>query len=136
MPPVNVDGNQIQQVLVNLLMNADDAIGEKGGSITIATAPANFDTGKTNGQTAGGLPPAKKYVQIKVSDTGCGIPRENLSKIFEPFFTTKGQKGNGLGLAMVWGIIEKHDGRITVESEVGKGTTFSVLLPVEESSKQ
>jgi two-component system cell cycle sensor histidine kinase/response regulator CckA len=131
MPPVNVDGNQIQQVLVNLLMNADDAIGEKGGSITITTAPASFDLGKSNG-----LLPAKKYVQIQVSDTGCGIPRENLSKIFEPFFTTKGQKGNGLGLAMVWGIIEKHDGRITVESEVGKGTTFSILLPVEENSGQ
>ncbi len=131
LPPVNVDGNQIQQVLVNLLMNADDAIGEKGGSITITTAPANSDMGKTNG-----LPPAKKYVQIQVSDTGCGIPRENLSKIFEPFFTTKGQRGNGLGLAMVWGIIEKHDGRITVESEVGKGATFSIVLPVDESSKQ
>jgi two-component system NtrC family sensor kinase len=132
MPPVNVDGNQIQQVLVNLLMNADDAIGEKGGSITVTTAPANSDAGKTNGQTTGGLPSAKKYVQIQVSDTGCGIPRENLSKIFEPFFTTKGQKGNGLGLAMVWGIIEKHDGRITVESEIGKGATFSIFLPIGE----
>lgn len=130
LPPVNVDANQMQQVLVNLLMNADDAIGEKGGKITITTAPANSAMSRTNGSLA------KEYIQIKISDTGCGIPRENLSKIFEPFFTTKGQKGNGLGLAMVWGIIEKHDGEITVESEAGKGTTFNILLPVENSSNQ
>lgn len=128
LPRVQVDGNQIQQVLVNLLMNAHDAIGENGGAIGLTTevveAPAKLATG---------LAPGQAYVQIKVSDNGCGIPRENLSKIFEPFFTTKGQKGNGLGLAMVWGIIEKHDGRITVESEVGKGTTFRILLPVDSA---
>ena len=68
-----------------------------------------------------------------MSDTGCGISADNLQKIFDPFFSTKGAKGTGLGLAVAWGIIEKHNGRIEVESEVGKGTTFRVLLPLEET---
>jgi len=67
-----------------------------------------------------------------VSDTGCGIPPANLQRIFDPFFSTKGPKGTGLGLAVVWGIIEKHNGRIEVESAVGKGTTFRILLPVNQ----
>ncbi|MCG3120305.1 MAG: Adaptive-response sensory-kinase SasA [bacterium] len=125
LPLLQVDGSQIQQVLVNLLMNAHDAIGENGGTIGLTT-----EVVEAPDKLAAGLAPGQGYVQIKVSDNGCGIPRENLAKIFEPFFTTKGQKGNGLGLAMVWGIIEKHDGRITVESEVGKGTAFRILLPV------
>ncbi len=76
---------------------------------------------------------AKDYVEIKISDTGCGIPPENLEKIFEPFYTTKGQKGTGLGLAVIWGIVDNHNGTITVESQVGKGTTFTIHLPVEQS---
>ncbi len=125
LPPVSADINQMQQVLVNLLMNADDAIGDKGGRISIVTNKADSEPG-----TEGALTPGRQYVQIQVEDNGCGIPPQNLSKIFEPFFTTKGQKGNGLGLAMVWGIIEKHDGTISVTSEVGKGTKFCILLPV------
>ena len=74
----------------------------------------------------------KEYVEIKVSDNGCGIPKENLSKIFDPFFTTKGQKGTGLGLAVIWGIIDNHNGRITVDSEFGNGTTFTIRLPLEK----
>ena len=72
----------------------------------------------------------KKFVEVKVIDSGCGIPQENISKIFEPFFSTKGQKGTGLGLAVVWGIIDNHNGKISIQSEIGKGTTFSILLPV------
>lgn len=72
----------------------------------------------------------KEYIEIKVADQGCGIPKENMAKIFEPFYTTKGQKGTGLGLAVIWGIIDNHNGRITVESEVGKGTVFTIRLPV------
>jgi signal transduction histidine kinase len=64
-----------------------------------------------------------------VADTGCGIEPADLDKIFEPFFSTKGTRGNGLGLAIVWGIVEEHGGRLTVESEVGKGATFTILLP-------
>ncbi|NOG44990.1 MAG: HAMP domain-containing protein [Calditrichaeota bacterium] len=75
----------------------------------------------------------KEYIEIRVEDNGCGIPQENLAKIFDPFFTTKGQKGTGLGLAVIWGIIDNHNGRITVESEIDKGTTFTVRLPIAKS---
>jgi two-component system NtrC family sensor kinase len=74
-----------------------------------------------------------KGVEISVSDTGCGIPAANLQRIFDPFFSTKGPKGTGLGLAVAWGIIEEHNGRIEVESEVGRGTEFRVLLPIGEN---
>ncbi|MCZ7608809.1 MAG: ATP-binding protein [Ignavibacterium sp.] len=74
----------------------------------------------------------QEYVEIKVSDTGCGINNEDLHKIFDPFFSTKGQKGNGLGLAVIWGIVDNHNGTITVDSEIGKGTTFKIRLPLTQ----
>ena len=74
-------------------------------------------------------------IRDRVTDEGCGIPQENLSKIFEPFFTTKGQRGTGLGLAVIWGIIDKHDGRITVDSKQGQGSTFTIRLPVEKDTE-
>lgn len=73
----------------------------------------------------------KDYMEVKISDTGQGIPEEDLSRIFEPFFTTKGQYGTGLGLAVIWGIIDNHNGTINVESEPGKGTTFVVRLSLQ-----
>ncbi|MFA4924545.1 MAG: ATP-binding protein, partial [Ignavibacteriaceae bacterium] len=73
-----------------------------------------------------------EYIEIKIKDTGSGISNDDLSKIFEPFFSTKGQKGTGLGLAVIWGIIDNHNGTITVESEVGKGTTFVIRLPLTQ----
>lgn len=76
---------------------------------------------------------AKEYIEIKTADTGCGIQPENLSRIFDPFFTTKGQKGTGLGLSVIWGIIDNHGGSIHVDSEVNKGTTFTILLPVDDT---
>ena len=72
-----------------------------------------------------------EFIEIKVSDTGCGISDEDMSKIFDPFFSTKGQKGTGLGLAVIWGIIDNHNGKIRVESELGKGTTFIIHLPID-----
>jgi two-component system, NtrC family, sensor kinase len=238
LPPVTVDANQIQQVFVNLIVNASQAIGPDGGTITVsttrirlnpyglvpiknATCPKGHDLmdsevkidglpsikiqAKADGNTGFinldpiygrnrnhyGIPIKDKafvdvscpkcdislvyddkkcpkcgapvyfldipgmgrfeacvtkggewqhweavekegpreFVEARVSDTGCGIPKENLDKIFEPFFTTKGQKGTGLGLAVIWGILEKHDGTIKVESEVGKGTTFTIRIP-------
>jgi len=74
----------------------------------------------------------KEYVEIKVSDTGCGISKTDLPRIFEPFYSTKGSKGTGLGLAVIWGIIDNHDGTINVESEIGKGTTFNIWLPLSQ----
>lgn len=78
----------------------------------------------------------QEYVELSVSDTGVGISKENLAKIFEPFFTTKGQKGTGLGLAVIWGIIDNHDGTISVESEIGVGTTFRIRLPLQRYASQ
>lgn len=75
----------------------------------------------------------KKFIEIKIQDTGCGIPRENMNKIFDPFFSTKGQKGNGLGLSVIWGIIDNHNGTINVQSEVNLGTTFIIRLPEHSS---
>jgi two-component system NtrC family sensor kinase len=72
----------------------------------------------------------REYIEIRVSDTGCGIAKENLTKIFEPFFSTKGSKGTGLGLSVIWGIIDNHNGTIRVQSEVNRGTTFTIHLPV------
>ena len=76
----------------------------------------------------------KDYIEVRIADTGQGIPKEDLSRIFEPFYTTKGQSGTGLGLAITWGIIDNHDGTINVESELGKGTTFIVHLPLRKQS--
>ncbi len=242
LPTTTLDSNQMQQVFINLLVNASDAIGEKGGQINIstdllklspygithikkATCPKRHDLMDnevkidgmpsiklkvySNGKTgfinldpvygrnhhllnwelnsedlrvvcpqcetsllnsrkcpecaslsytlevpsqgniegclsndcswqkwdyvdAGGL---KEYCEIKISDSGCGIPRENLSKIFEPFYSTKGQKGTGLGLSVIWGIIDNHNGTIEVESKVNQGTTFTIHLPCPNGTK-
>jgi two-component system, NtrC family, sensor kinase len=123
LPTVNADANQIQQIIVNLLLNANDAIGEDGGTVALATTLKTPD---------GGAEAESREIEISVSDTGCGIPEAQIDRLFEPFFSTKGRKGTGLGLAVAWGIAEKHNGRIEVESEVGKGSTFRVLLPIGE----
>jgi signal transduction histidine kinase len=73
----------------------------------------------------------KDFIELKISDTGSGISKDDLPKIFEPFFSTKGQKGNGLGLAVIWGIIDNHNGTIAVDSQVGVGTTFTIRIPVK-----
>jgi len=118
-PPVMADFGQLQQVFVNLVVNAIEATPE-GGRITIRSSLD--DSG---------------WVRVSVQDTGCGISRDNMEKLFTPFFTTKGlEKGVGLGLAVSYGIIERHGGRIEVQSEVGKGSTFSVYLPVCKQEMQ
>jgi signal transduction histidine kinase len=77
----------------------------------------------------GGL---REYVEIRVADNGSGIAREDIPHIFEPFFSTKGQKGTGLGLSVIWGIIDNHNGTINVESELNRGTTFRIRIPVQQ----
>ena len=103
---------QLSQLLLNLILNAFHAMEDRGGVLTVDTS---FD---------------EKHIRIRVSDTGCGIPKENLPKIFEPFFTTKeAGKGTGLGLAIAAQVVEDHKGKIKVDSTAGERTTFTVSLP-------
>jgi len=120
LPPIKCYPRLLTQVFVNLLVNASQAI-EKRGKIWVRT----FKKGD--------------YYCVQIEDTGCGIPKENLSKIFDPFFTTKDvNQGTGLGLSISYGIVKKHQGKIEVESEPGKGTLFTVMIPknFEPSSQE
>lgn len=119
LPSVMADFGQLQQVFVNLVVNAIQAM-PNGGKLTI-----NSSLGEDG------------WVRVSVQDTGCGIAPENMEKLFTPFFTTKEQeKGVGLGLAVSYGIIERHGGRIEVQSELGKGSTFTVYLPAHKEKVQ
>lgn len=128
LPPVQMDATQIRQLIMNLVINAAEAIGPKQGTVTVRTqltditpvmrqAAVLFDEGLT-----------EKAVAIEVKDTGVGIPQADIQRIFEPFFTTK-FTGRGLGLAAVLGIVRGHHGALLVESVVGEGTSFKILLP-------
>ena len=124
---IHADPGQIEQILINLCVNARDAMPE-GGRIAMATAAVQLspDDCKQNSWARPG-----RYSMFTLSDNGCGMAEETLRKMFEPFFTTKEQgKGTGLGLATVYGIVKQHDGLIDVSSQVGAGTTFSIYLPV------
>jgi two-component system NtrC family sensor kinase len=121
LPMLTLDRSQLQSVLINILINAIDAT-KPGGNITITTG-MSVSAGKAD----------QKGIEIAVTDTGCGIPPENLDKLFDPFFTTKEVgHGTGLGLAVSYGIVERHGGTIRVQSEVGRGSTFTIWLPIEE----
>ncbi len=131
--PVRADETQISNALINLVVNARDAM-PGGGTLTIATANETVSHATSLGT---GLMPAGDYVRIDVRDEGVGIPREHVGKIFDPFFTTKpvGQ-GTGLGLATVYGIIKQTGGFIAVESEIGRGTLFRIWLPRHKGEPQ
>lgn len=130
---VMADSNQIEQVLMNLATNARDAM-PNGGFLTIKTEIVKLDDGFIRYYGYGEV---EKYVLISVSDNGVGIDRETRKRIFEPFFTTKEVgKGTGLGLSIVYGIVKQHRGYINVHSEVGKGTTFKIYIPVVESGAE
>jgi len=114
LPLTYADPAQIQQVFVNIIMNAVEAMNSNG-SLTLTTQSAKIDG----------------YIEISFSDTGSGIPQDQIERIFEPFYTTKGVgHGTGLGLSISYGIIQGHDGTIKVASTVGKGSTFEVILPI------
>jgi two-component system NtrC family sensor kinase len=114
LPPVMADKSQLQQVFMNILVNAVQAMEEKG-TITLTTRPSAPDNS----------------VEVLISDTGRGMPLEKIDHIFDPIFTTKGSwQGTGLGLSIAYGIITSHRGSISVKSEVGKGCTFTIRLPV------
>jgi two-component system NtrC family sensor kinase len=112
LPLVNADSGQLQQAVIALATNAVDAM-PNGGKLTLRASAS------------------PRAVAIEIEDTGMGIPVDHMSKVFEPFFTTKEVgKGTGLGLAVCYGIITDHGGRVSVRSNVGKGTTFTILLPI------
>ncbi len=125
--PVLADATQIHQVVVNLCTNAHHAMRDGSGLLQLSVDPYRIGPGDETSLPAG------DYVRLRVRDTGCGMPPEVRERIFEPFFTTKPQgEGTGLGLSMSHGIVESHGGAITVESEEGVGSTFTVLLPCTE----
>jgi PAS domain S-box-containing protein len=128
------DAASLQNALLNLGINASHAMPD-GGVITIKTENIDLDSESVNINSFE-LSPGK-YVKIQVNDTGCGIPPENIQKIFEPFFTTREQgKGSGLGLASVHGIVRTHHGAISVSSEEGSGSTFTILLPCSKDKAE
>jgi signal transduction histidine kinase/ActR/RegA family two-component response regulator len=123
---IEADSGMMEQVLLNLAVNARDAM-PRGGQLAIRIAIVEVDEAHIHRHPEAHV---GRFVCISKSDTGCGIPPENISRIFEPFFTTKEiGKGTGLGLATVYGIIKQHQGWIEVESALGKGTTFRIYLP-------
>ncbi len=127
MPPIPIDTGLIHQALMNLLTNAVEAVDAKKGVVTVTASftPVHGQQGKLQ---------AKGEARIEVTDNGPGIPPEISRRIFEPFFTTKGIRGTGLGLVVTRRIVEQHGGKVTVRSELGKGTTFTVTIPIDPSS--
>ncbi|MBI5472263.1 MAG: PAS domain S-box protein, partial [Ignavibacteriae bacterium] len=127
-PSIIGDATQLHQVILNLCVNARDAM-PKGGNLSITTTTVNYDTVTARFPNAS----AREYVLARISDTGTGMDEQTKQRIFDPFFTTKGPgRGTGLGLALVYSIVESHHGMIAVDTEVGKGTAFNLYFPIEE----
>jgi len=133
LPPVEADSTQLQQAVMNLCVNARDAM-PAGGLLTIKTDEAHLDNNSFSFQAAGA---EGDFLKLTVSDNGCGMDSETLEKIYEPFFTTKEKgKGTGLGMSMVYGVIKSHGGFISADSSPGAGTTFHIFLPVSKKKYQ
>ncbi|MFQ5657254.1 MAG: nitrogen regulation protein NR(II), partial [Candidatus Methylomirabilales bacterium] len=123
LPPVLGDAHQLQQVFLNLIVNALDAMPD-GGELTVETDPVEPYVAQKN----------SRWVRVQIADTGYGVATDDQKRIFEPFFTTKDLgSGTGLGLAVCQKIIKAHGGTIELESQVGRGTTFTILLPAQET---
>jgi PAS domain S-box-containing protein len=128
LPSVEADATQMRQIIMNLVINASEAIGEKSGVIAIKTGYMECDRTYLQSIWLNENLPAGLYVSLEISDTGCGMDADTLAKLFDPFFTTK-FTGRGLGMAAVLGIVRGHNGAIRVYSEPGKGSSFNILLP-------
>ncbi len=135
LPPIHADASQLQQVVMNLVINASESIASKSGVVAVRTGMVHiagdmFEGMQLNEDMADGY-----YISLEVSDTGCGMDESTLGHLFDPFFTTK-FTGRGLGMSATQGIIRGHHGAIKVYSEIDKGSTFKVLLPIAESAKK
>ncbi len=126
LPYIDGDEGQIQQIIMNLVINASEAIGENPGEIRVSTRTLDRFENAQGAVTPG------RYVAFEVSDSGCGMSEETKARIFDPFFTTK-KNGRGIGLATVLGIVRNHQGALLVDSQLGQGTTFRVVFPAGES---
>jgi CheY-like chemotaxis protein len=131
LPSVEADATQLRQIIMNLVINASEAIGDKNGVITITTGCMDCDHSYLKNVWLDENIKEGRYVYLEIADTGCGMDTETISKLFDPFFTTK-FTGRGLGMAAVLGIVRGHKGAINVYSEPDKGTTFKILLPAGE----
>ena len=128
LPMVEADATQMRQIVMNLVINASEAIGDGSGEIAITTGSRECDRDYLKNILPGEDLPAGLYVYLEVADSGCGMDTETMAKLFDPFFTTK-FTGRGLGMAAVQGIVRGHKGAIEVQSEPGKGSSFKILLP-------
>jgi len=134
-PPVEADRVQLQQLIMNLVINGGEAIGEDPGTLTVRVRTEHFTERRERPRTEGFPIVTGEYVRIDVTDTGAGMDEETRRRIFEPFFTTK-FLGRGLGLSAALGIVRSHRGAISVRSGEGQGTSFTVLLPVCAGSQR
>jgi signal transduction histidine kinase/CheY-like chemotaxis protein len=132
LPAVEVDAGQAQQVVMNLITNAADAIGPGPGTITVTTARREGGPGALAGSRIAGVEPTEAYVAVEVADTGCGMEPATVERMFDPFFSTKGV-GRGLGMSALLGIVRGHGGALFVDSAPGRGTTVRALFPVQRA---
>ena len=131
LPGIDADPGQLQQIVMNLVINAAEAIGPEGGTVTVRTGAINADDAYLSSLSPGVSLASGEYVYLEVQDTGAGMDKPTVARIFDPFFTTK-FAGRGLGLSAVQGIVQSHKGSLKVYSEPGKGTTFKVFFPASQ----
>ena len=135
LPPINGDPDQIQTLVMNILVNASEAIGDQDGEVTLRTGVMYCDDSYLNRSRLEEKPESGQFIFLEVTDTGCGMDALTLHKLCDPFFTTK-FTGRGLGMAEVRGTVKSHQGAIMVESEVEKGTSIRVLFPVSKAAQE
>lgn len=134
-PPVLGNPSNLRQLVMNLLLNAGEAIGDRPGTLTVRTGCEELTPGKAEGLLVPGDPPEGPCAVLEISDDGCGMDEETRARIFDPFFSSK-RPGRGLGLAAVYGVVKRHGGALRVTSRPGEGTTLRVILPAAECATQ